>query len=227
MSADPPAWLSWPAASLGVSAPLSRQMGMDTSEHVPIGQVLISPGDACPRDKLGRPRSLFRAGDVLRVACPFAEAEVTEVDRYHVTVRWPWGQIDPSSSYLWNGEVALEFGTDSWWPFETRPGLERLRPGDRCLLGIPVRVVHVFAVRCWWPDQDTGQLPRRPLALYVFRQGTPHDLGQPEYELAPTRARRSGWSCWVGHTRGLRTWTRSPTGIGDAGSSAAHTGGSS
>lgn len=158
---------------------------MDTSEHVPIGQVLVSPGDACPRDELGRPRSLFHTGDVLRVACPFAEAEVTEVNPNHVALRWPWGQVDPHSSYLWNGEVAFEFGTDSWWPFQTSPGLERLRPGDRCLLGIPARVVHVFAVRCWWPDQDTGRLPRRPLALYVFRHGTPHDLGQPEHEVDP------------------------------------------
>lgn len=160
-------------------------MGMDANEHVLIGQVLVSPGDACPRDEMGRPRSLVRAGDVLRVACPFAEAEVTKVNRNYVAVRWPWGQVDPHSSYEWNGEVAFEFGTDSWWPFETSPELEQLRPGDRCLLGIPARVVHVFAVRCWWPDQDTGRLPRRPLALYLFRQGTPHDLGQPEYELDP------------------------------------------
>jgi hypothetical protein len=151
-----------------------------------LGSALVTPGAACPRDQLGRPRSLVRAGDVLRVSCPFTDAEVTYADRYTVHIGWPWRQFDPDSRFVWNGDLAFDLDPQRpGWLFEATPQLATLRAGDRCRVGIPARVVQVVSVRRWWPDQDCGWLPRRPLALWVLPQGTPPDLEQEATVLDP------------------------------------------
>jgi hypothetical protein len=49
-----------------------------------------------------------RVGDVLRISCPFTPTVVTRVDDTHVSVRWPWWEIDPDADGIrWNGEAAL------------------------------------------------------------------------------------------------------------------------
>jgi hypothetical protein len=151
-----------------------------------LGSALVTLGAACPRDQLGRPRSLVRAGDLLRVSCPSIDAEVTYADQYSVSIRWPWRQLDPDSRFAWNGDLAFEL--DPQRPgslFATTPRLVTLRAGDRCQVGITAQVVQVVSVRRWWPDQDTGWLPRRPLALSVLPQGTPPDLTREGILLDP------------------------------------------
>lgn len=45
------------------------------------GRVLADAGGPCPTDELGRPRSLFRPGDILRVSCALRETEVTSANK--------------------------------------------------------------------------------------------------------------------------------------------------
>lgn len=39
----------------------------------------------------------FRPDDVLELECPFTETAVTEISRFHVSVRWPWLEVDPQA----------------------------------------------------------------------------------------------------------------------------------
>ncbi|WP_282688186.1 MULTISPECIES: hypothetical protein [unclassified Streptomyces] len=63
----------------------------------------------------------FRVGDVLSVACPFTDTRVEQgVTWDHVSVRWPWWEIDSSNEFgQWNGIVAL--GVDSGVLTEASP----------------------------------------------------------------------------------------------------------
>jgi hypothetical protein len=62
------------------------------------GRLLVEAGGQCPKDELGRPRSLFRPGDVLRVSCPLRPTEVVDSDRFKVCVRWPWPWLQEAQS---------------------------------------------------------------------------------------------------------------------------------
>lgn len=55
----------------------------------------------------------FRVGDVLSVACPFTVTRVEQgVTWGHVSVRWPWWEIDSDNEFAhWNGIVALGVGS--------------------------------------------------------------------------------------------------------------------
>ncbi|MFJ4191920.1 hypothetical protein [Kitasatospora sp. NPDC089509] len=133
----------------------------------------------------------FRRGDVLMVECPFVEAAVTGVRRDHVSLRWPWWEVDPEAEGVsWNGDVALPTPEDRDWErsfFRTEPPPGALEAGGTCLVGIPPTVVHVVAVHRFEPPLVTGWLPRPACYLDVLRQGETHD---PEreyqaYELDP------------------------------------------
>jgi hypothetical protein len=119
----------------------------------------------------------YRCGDVLRISCPFTPAVVAGVDNYHVSVRWPWWQIDPDADGIrWNGIAAL--GRDD--PAElyvTEPPADDLAPGDTCRVGIPQRIIHIIEVHEYDPPQETGRLPRPSLSLLVLRAGEPPDPG--------------------------------------------------
>ncbi|MGW8359367.1 hypothetical protein ACWGK1_02160 [Streptomyces wedmorensis] len=122
----------------------------------------------------------FRVGDVLSVTCPFT---VTRVERGvtwdHVSVRWPWWEIDSNSAFArWNGIVAL--GVDSGGRggpevkaelFRTDPGPEQLRAGDVCRVGVPPTVVHVTAVEHHDPPLETVWLPHPTQTVTVLRRG--------------------------------------------------------
>ncbi|MFI1523865.1 hypothetical protein [Kitasatospora cineracea] len=133
----------------------------------------------------------YRAGDVLRMGCPFTEVTVTGVSWSDVSVRWPWWEIDVAADGLeWNGDVALPTSADYDWEseyFRTRPAEDTLKAGDRCLVGIPPTVVHVLAVRHFDPPLETGWLPRPATYLDVLRQGESHDarLEEQGYEIDP------------------------------------------
>ncbi len=125
----------------------------------------------------------FRAGDVLKLECPFTATTVTEVSRFYISVRWPWSQVDPQAEHIrWNGQRALptpaahDHGLEI---FRTQPAEIALRQGDTCLVGFPPTVVHVQSVHHFDPPLVTGMLPRPASYLDVLRQGETHD---PELE---------------------------------------------
>jgi hypothetical protein len=125
----------------------------------------------------------FRPGDVLMLECPFTQAAVTAVSRFHVSVRWPWLEKDPlAKGFSWNGDCALPTPESSEWEglyFRSEPAAGALKAGDTCLVGIPPTVVHVVAVHHFDPPQVTGMLPRPASYLEVLPQGESHD---PELE---------------------------------------------
>ncbi|MFI2641800.1 hypothetical protein [Streptomyces sp. NPDC018610] len=120
----------------------------------------------------------FRPGDVLEVQCPFTATTVAEVSDFHVSVRWPWSQVDPQAEdFGWNGRRALpKPEADEWDLFGTLPAQAALKSGDTCRVGIPPTVVHVVGVYHFDPPQVTGTLPRPASYLEVLRQGETHDL---------------------------------------------------
>ncbi|MEV7770958.1 hypothetical protein [Kitasatospora sp. NPDC086791] len=119
----------------------------------------------------------YRPGDVLRLECPFTETTVTEVSRFHVTVRCPWLAVDPQAAgFRWNGERALPLpDAHEWEVFRTEPAETGLKPGDSCRVGIPATVVHVQSVVHYDPPLVTGLLPRPACHLDVLPQGEVFD----------------------------------------------------
>ncbi|MYR40511.1 hypothetical protein [Streptomyces sp. SID5910] len=122
----------------------------------------------------------FRVGDVLSVSCPFTPTHVVRgLKGGHVSVRWPWWDIDTDSDLIhWNGCVALgvdgdesadaEMATEI---FRTDPPPEELEAGDVCRVGVPPTVVHVTSVDRHDPPLETGWLPRPRLSVTVLRRG--------------------------------------------------------
>jgi hypothetical protein len=175
-------------------------MNDDVGERSPAGQVLVAAGGPCPTDELGRPRSLFRAGDVLRVACPMVETLVVDdplvddpdfdhdddwllpTNELTVLIRWPW----PSSRPGWEGEIAFDRDRnhpDAGWLFRFTPDLEVLASGDRCRVGIRPTTVHVLAVDSSpLPPISPSADPAAPgLSLRVLPAGVPYDLARGAY----------------------------------------------
>lgn len=56
----------------------------------------------------------FRVGDVLSLACPRTPTRVERGVKWgHISVRWPWWDIDPDSrSVRWNSVVGLGVGDE-------------------------------------------------------------------------------------------------------------------
>ncbi len=174
--------------------------------HAP-GRLLAEGGSTCPKDELGRPHSLFRPGDVLRVACPLRETEVTDANEFHVCVRWPWGwlhdaqacrdQASGSDNSAWGGQLCFDRDPDhpdAGWLFQFDPSLEVLQTGDRCRVGIPPTIVHVPQVFSWWFPHKWSADPPASLAVHVLPCGVPHDVGRDDlidslrpYEREPIR----------------------------------------
>ncbi|MEU2855212.1 hypothetical protein ABZ658_26370, partial [Streptomyces syringium] len=122
----------------------------------------------------------FRVGDVLSVACPFTPTRVERAVTWdHVSVRWPWWNIDAGSDFVrWNGIVALGVNSGGHVApevetelFRTDPPPEQLKAGDFCRVGVPPTVVHVTAVDHHDPPLETGWLPRPNLTVTVLRRG--------------------------------------------------------
>lgn len=121
-----------------------------------------------------------RVGDVLRVSCPQAPTLVTEVSRFHVSVKSPWRSIDPDADWIrWNGDLALgRVRSHQDWQedlLRTVPPADQLRKGDRCTLGISDTVVHVTAVETFDPPLVTGMVPRPYAQVGVLRHGVSAD----------------------------------------------------
>ncbi|MCY1145303.1 hypothetical protein OWR29_45505 [Actinoplanes sp. Pm04-4] len=122
----------------------------------------------------------FRVGDVLRISCPFTDAQVTGVSSSDVSIRWPWWRRDPDTEWIeWNGDVAVARGPGTYgWAdelFRTEPSAELLRAGMPCRVGIPPTVVHVIEVQSFDPPLETGRLPRPHREIVVLPRGVPVD----------------------------------------------------
>ncbi len=124
----------------------------------------------------------FRVGDVVRISCPFTEAQVTGKRKYggQVVVEWPWWSADPDCDWIhWNGRVAVDGdpGLDDGHRglFRTDPAPERLTAGDTCHVGIPPTLVHVIDVAHYDPPQETGRLPRPRRETVVLFAGRSYD----------------------------------------------------
>jgi hypothetical protein len=183
---------------------MGEDLDVDVAE--PSGQVLVQAGGRCPRDELGRPRTLLRAGDVLRVSCPMREAEVGLATEHDVCVRWPWPWLHDSQSY-WDEAAGFDLDSkglmgfdrdprhpDAGWLFQFDPGLPVLQTGDRCQVGIPPTIVHVFDVTSWYAPFHVTWDQSESLMVGVLPQGVPHDLGRLDdadtlrpYEREPIR----------------------------------------
>jgi hypothetical protein len=100
------------------------------------GRRLADGGGRCPTDALGRPRSRFRPGDVLRASCPPRQAEVVGADEFHVFVRWPWRWLQDAQARqdqasgvdgsAWRGQLGFDRDPDhpdAGWLFRFDPGL--------------------------------------------------------------------------------------------------------
>lgn len=122
----------------------------------------------------------FRVGDVLAVSCPFTQAEVAQLMRFHAAIKWPWHRVDPATPrFRWNGQRAIS--TDpahvDWKGelFRTEPAPRHLKVGAPCRVGIPLTVVHVIDVVRFDPPQENGMLPRPSLLLGVLPAGQTED----------------------------------------------------
>lgn len=168
---------------------MAKDLDADLAEAP--GRVLVEAGGRCPRDELGRPRSRFRPGDVLRVSCPPRETAVVEADRFCVCVRWPWRWLQEAQdrqdqaagvdNSAWRGQLGFDRDRDhpdAGWLFRFDPALPDLVAGDRCRVGIPPTVVHVLDVFSWRVPHRWSLDPPASLSVQVFPQGVPHDLGR-------------------------------------------------
>jgi hypothetical protein len=145
------------------------------------GRLLVEGGGPCPKDELGRPRSLFRPGDVLRVSCSLRETEVVDANEFHVCVRWPWRSLHDAEAS--GHELCFDRDPDrpdAGWLFQFDPGLPVLQAGDRCRVGVPPTVVHVLEVFSWWVPRRWSQDPPASLAVHVLPRGVPHDVGRDD-----------------------------------------------
>lgn len=123
----------------------------------------------------------FRVGDVLSVACPFTATTVERGLTWdHVSVRWPWWEIDGDNEFAqWNGVVALGVPSSSGYVapeveaqlFRTDPAPEHLEAGDVCRVGVPPTVVHVTAVDHHDPPLRTAWLPHPTWTVTVLPRG--------------------------------------------------------
>ncbi|QIQ04350.1 hypothetical protein [Streptomyces liangshanensis] len=125
----------------------------------------------------------FRAGDVLELECAFTETTVTGTTPFHVSVRWPWSEVDPqAANFRWNGDRGLPTPESYEYDqeiFRTEPAETALKPGDTCRVGIPPTVVHVHAIHHFDPPLVTGMLPRPASYVEVLLRGETHN---PEFE---------------------------------------------
>jgi len=109
-----------------------------------------------------------RVGDQVVVSCEPGVARVVGVGRY-ITLEWPWGAIDASSGFRWDGRVALPHGDGhpEWSPFHLEPAASTLRVGDMCTVSIPPTRLYVGHYEQYDPPRNLGWSPPPTAGLYV------------------------------------------------------------
>ncbi|KAB2976809.1 hypothetical protein F8R89_35220 [Streptomyces sp. SS1-1] len=87
----------------------------------------------------------------------------------YITLEWPWGAIDTSSAFRWDGRVALPHGDahPEWSPFRLEPAASTLRVGDMCTVSIPPTRLYVGHFEEYDPPRNLGWAPPPTAGLYV------------------------------------------------------------
>ncbi|MFB7363835.1 hypothetical protein [Streptomyces hydrogenans] len=136
----------------------------------------------------------IKVGDILRVSCAFTLTRVVEISDWHVSIAWPWEQIDPDSDIRWNGQYAIprrQGSSESRLSlFQTDPAPWTLSAGDSCGVGIPEQLVRVIDIEHCDPPQEVGWLPRPHAMLIVLPADyeDPHGLAEGDTISAPSVA---------------------------------------
>lgn len=84
-------------------------------------------------------------GDEVVVSCEPASARVVAVDSRRIILEWPWGVIDHSSNFRWDGTFSFpgDNAHREWVPYRVEPTLSELRAGDVCTVSIPPTRLYV------------------------------------------------------------------------------------
>ncbi|MFH8767429.1 hypothetical protein [Streptomyces althioticus] len=111
-----------------------------------------------------------QVGDEVVVSCEPACAEVVRVDARYITLKWPWGVIDDSSSFRWDGTNALPYGDahPEWVPYRIEPAASELRVGDMCTVSIPPTRLHVGHYEEYNPPRNLGWSPAPTAGIHVL-----------------------------------------------------------
>lgn len=114
-----------------------------------------------------------RIGDEVIVSCDAASARVVAVDSRRITLEWPWGAIDNSSNFRWDG--TFSFPADNvhpeWVPYRVEPALSELRAGDVCTVSIPPTRLYVGHYEDYGLPRSLGWVPAPTAGIYVVPPG--------------------------------------------------------
>ena len=110
-----------------------------------------------------------RVGDEVTVSCEAASARVVAVNSRHIALEWPWGVIDRSSSFRWDGTYSLpcEESHAEWVPYRLEPAASELRAGDTCMISIPPTRLHVGHYEEYDSPRNLGWTPAPVAGIYV------------------------------------------------------------
>jgi hypothetical protein len=111
-----------------------------------------------------------RVGDEVIVSCESASARVVAKDLRYITLEWPWGVVDNSSKFRWDGKMHLpvDDSTAEWTPFLMEPEPAQLRVGDVCTISIPPMRLHVGHYEEYDPPRNLGWAPAPVAGIYVM-----------------------------------------------------------
>jgi hypothetical protein len=112
---------------------------------------------------------ILRSGDEVIVSCEPASARVVAVDSRYISLEWPWGAIDNSSNFRWNGQYALPWGDypQEWVPYRLEPAASALRAGDVCTVSIPPIRLYAGHYEEYDPPRNLGWAPAPTAGIYV------------------------------------------------------------
>ncbi|MCI3272558.1 hypothetical protein [Streptomyces cylindrosporus] len=110
-----------------------------------------------------------RIGDEVVISCEPESARVVEADSRQVTLEWPWGVIDDSSNFRWDGKFSLPYGDSNaeWVPYRLEPDFSELQPGDICTVSIPPTRLYVGHYEEYDSPRNLGWAPAPTAGIYV------------------------------------------------------------
>lgn len=108
-------------------------------------------------------------GDEVVVSLDPASAHVRSVGARHITIEWPWGTVDNSSDFRWDGTCSLPSDDihPEWVPYQLEPAARELRAGDACTVSIPPTRLHVVHYEAYDPPRNLGWAPAPTAGIYV------------------------------------------------------------
>lgn len=113
---------------------------------------------------------LPQVGSEVIVSCEPASARVVSVTARYITVEWPWGVVDNSANFRWDGTFALPYGESNseWVPYRFEPAASELCGGDFCTVSIPPTRLYVGHYETYDPPRNLGWAPAPTVGIYVI-----------------------------------------------------------